>query len=227
MGLILKIYILLFLLNVKSSEFSVPLNIFIKWQMATRCSRGRHRRQASAQGGRTPIGVALGSGCVQALAQADPEVASHVSLPGSQGLLTSGLGAKVRWSPPAARGLWAAKRKPMGSPPTLSRGMSGRVSRWLARTWEKCGLGDVWWGPDAMRLCVPGLGDPARKAENSEGQREVEVGEQGCRSGRTSAERPDPGGTQAEAAPVRGAHFALYFYCIFCPQDVKEMNTRP
>lgn len=55
-----------------------------------------------------------------------------------------------------------------------------------------------------MGLCVPGLGDPTRKAENSEGQREVEVGEQGCWSGRTSAERPDPGGTQAEAAPRMG-----------------------
>lgn len=29
----------------------------------------------------------------------------------------------------------------------------------------------VWWGP---MLCVPGMGDPTRKAENSEGRREVE-----------------------------------------------------
>lgn len=80
-----------------------------------------------------------------------------------------------------------------------------------------------------MRLCVPGLGDPVRKAENSEGQREVEVGSRAAGvEGRPPSAQP--WGSQAEAAPPWGAHsatHALYFYCIFCPHDVKEINTRP
>lgn len=100
-------------------------------------SRGRHCRQAGAQGGRAPIRVALGSGCVQALAQADPMVANHARLPRSQeasDTRTRCKGEMVRGGCMRALG---RRTETNGAPTHAQPGMSGRVSRWLVRTWEK------------------------------------------------------------------------------------------
>lgn len=81
--------------------------------------------------------MALGSGCVQALAQADPMVASHARLPRSQGasdIRTRCKGEMVRSGSVRALG---GQTETNGVPTHAQQGMSGRVSRWLVRTWEK------------------------------------------------------------------------------------------